>query len=78
MLALALENEAPEQPEVLSILRQARRFNIPVFNGSFHDWPYHATQEMNAAIEAEIEHKNLLALNVKARLAMEAKNANPT
>lgn len=73
LLLIATEdttNETPEQPEVLALLRESRRFGVPVFPGALTEWPWLSKQELNVAIDAENEHEKLLAVNV----AMQAKH----
>ncbi len=76
LLTLSIEEEAPEQPEVLSVLRQSRRLGVPAFNGSYQDWPYIATLELNACIDAEQEHKDLLLYALKALAENQGSNPN--
>lgn len=69
LLALSLEPvEAPEQPEILSILRQSRRFNVPYFPGAIYDWPYIFTLELNTAIDAEQDYERRVAFNLRKRI----------
>lgn len=58
----------PEQPEVLQLLRYARRFGVPVFNGSYLDWPHIASLELNVCLDAERDHEQILQANAVIRL----------
>jgi uncharacterized protein YprB with RNaseH-like and TPR domain len=75
LYALALEDTKPEQPEVLYILRQSRLFNIPVFNGAYHDWPYLARLEIMCCINAENEYDAIKEVNQRLALNSARKKA---
>lgn len=55
--------DEPEQPEALAILRRLRRFNLTYWRGGYADQPHILMREFNTVIDAEIEHKTLLAKN---------------
>jgi len=77
LLHLALENEEvaePEQPEALSWLRRMRRLNLPMFDGGLYNQPYLFQLELDTVIEAEIEHQNILAANLRTKLKAAEKN----
>lgn len=54
---------SPEQPEILKILRKTRRFNTHVWPGGYNDQPHILLMELNAAIDIEIEHQEIIAYN---------------
>lgn len=61
-----MENEdTPEQPQILGLIREARRLGVPFFNGAIWDLPYIYRLEWNAALDAEVDYKNRQALNLK-------------
>lgn len=68
LLALAMEDtrETPEQPEVIAVIRESRRFGVPIFSGALRDWPWIAKQELNTAINTEQDY--LARIEANARL----------
>lgn len=68
MLALSVEEEEPEQPETLALLRRLRSFNTMYWEGGYANQPYILQLELNATIDAEIEHKNYKLVNLKNRM----------
>lgn len=76
LLALSLEvdDEEPEQPEVLSILRQSRRFNVPCWPGTILEWPYILLQELNVAIDAENDYHRRVEINLRKRAEQATKS----
>lgn len=59
------ESEPPEQPEPLSVLRQMRRLNLPLWSGGLDDQPWIFTQELHTVIDAELDFQERQALNLK-------------
>ncbi len=67
--ALSTENlEPPDQPEILKDYRLSRRFNVPLFNGSYHQWPYIFCLELNACIDAINEYETMKLVNLNMAL----------
>jgi len=55
--------DKPEQPQTLQILRESRRFNVPIFSQSLFDWPYIARLELNVCIDVENEYQRRKNVN---------------
>lgn len=74
LLRLSTQDELtqPEVPEVLSLYRESKTYNIPIFDGSLMDLPYLFHLELNTCIDAEQEFHNLRNLN---RILLEQYNA---
>lgn len=67
--------EAPSQPEPLSLLGRLRRFSGGHYwPGGYGDQPYIQLLEFHTVIEAELEFKNMVAINLEMRA--EAASAN--
>jgi hypothetical protein len=76
LFQLATENDDPEQPQILSILREQKRLGTPYYDAPIPHWPYILRMEMNYAIDAEIEHTELQLANARLK-ARYASNDNP-
>jgi hypothetical protein len=76
LLQLATENEDPEQPQILAIIRETKRFGIPYYDAPLPQWPYILRMEWNICIDAEIEFTELQLLNARLK-ARFASNENP-
>ncbi len=64
LLMVASEpEEKPEQPEILSLVRESRLFGIPVWDAPLLQWPSVLRQEWNACLKAENEHAYRLVQN---------------
>lgn len=59
----------PEQPEALYTLRRFRRFGIPpmIFSGSLYNQPHIWLQELNAAIEGELDYQTIQLANARLK-----------
>ena len=67
-IATDTSNEpTPEQPHALTLLRQSRRFGVPIFSGSLMEWPHIARLELNTVVNAEDDHSRLAAFNLKLK-----------
>jgi hypothetical protein len=71
----------PEQPEPLTTLRKLRRFNFSslYYSGGLSNQPHIWLDEINAAIDGEIEHERITLINLKLKqqAAEEESNATP-
>jgi len=67
LLAVASEPEKPEQPQILSMIRESRLFNVPYWDAPLLQWPYLLKAEANACYRAENEHEERIAFNLKRR-----------
>ncbi len=61
------EIEPPKQPEILSRMREARRFGVPLFSGEIDTYPSFARREMNCCLDAEQEYLRTQARNLEIR-----------
>lgn len=55
----------PEQPEVLSFMREAKRLGVPIFSGDLWALPFIFRLEMNVCLDAEQEQLDILRANAK-------------
>jgi hypothetical protein len=70
LLKLAMEDEdSPEQPEVLSLIRESRLLGIPIIEGSIFELPFIFRLELNTVLSAEQEFKRLAAANIRQQVA---------
>lgn len=69
-LRLLLENDTeeqdvPEQPQILAILREQRRLDVKYYDAPLPKLPYIFRMELNTAIDAEIEFKEIQLTNAR-------------
>ncbi len=55
--------EAPEQPEPMTLLRKFGRFSLSYWQGGYADQPSVLMQEFYVVSQAEIEHENVRQAN---------------
>lgn len=72
----SLEKKGPEQPEVLGLLYQMRKYNRLPYDGAFDDQPWITMREIGAAEKAEAELLRLERVNAENRAEWAGKKAN--
>lgn len=79
ILAIASEaSEKPEQPQILSLIRESRNFNVPFWDAPLLQWPWWLKLETSECYRAEIDHQERISfnLNQKAKLLENSLNNN--
>ena len=64
--------DSPEQPEVLTLVRQMRNLGLAFWEGGLAAQPYLLSLEIQTCHNAEFEFKNRLLANERLKLEWEA------
>lgn len=59
--------EEPQQPEALTLWRRLQAYNTLYWGNSYSEQPYILLRELNTARDAELEYRQLQALNLARR-----------
>jgi hypothetical protein len=68
--------EKPEQPQILSMIRESRLFNVPFWDAPLLQWPYILKAEANECYRAEHDYQERVAFNLNQRAKILEKNIN--
>mgnify|MGYP007024657819 CR=1 FL=1 len=77
LLAVASEPaEKPEQPQILSLIRESRLFNVPYWDAPLLQWPWCLKLEAAECYRAEYDYQERIAFNLNQKAQLLEKSIN--
>lgn len=74
LLTIATQNDKPEQPQILGMVRESRLFDVPFWDAPLLQWPYILKMEANEVFRAENDYQERTAFNLNQRAEALKKN----